>query len=158
MNEYRFTLQKYKRGSKLSCPQCGKKQCFIRYVDTQGEVSFPDYVGRCDHEQSCKYHYTPSDYFKDNPTLIEKGSNYGIEHAKPQPHSLPPTSFIDKELMERTLTNYTMNPLYIYLVVYWARMKQSEYSIYIVLAHQKNGAALLSTGRLIGKATCEPER
>jgi uncharacterized protein (DUF983 family) len=46
MNEYRFTLQKYKRGSKLSCPQCGKKQCFIRYVDTQGEVSFPDYVGR----------------------------------------------------------------------------------------------------------------
>ena len=63
MNEYRFTLQKYKRGSKLSCPQCGKKQCFIRYVDTQGEVSFPDYVGRCDHEQSCKYHYTPSDYF-----------------------------------------------------------------------------------------------
>lgn len=116
MNEYRFTLQKYKRGSKLSCPQCGKKQCFIRYVDTQGEVSFPDYVGRCDHEQSCKDHYTPSDYFKDNPTLIEKGSNYGIEHAKPQPHSLPPTSFIDKELMERTLTNYTMNPLYIYLV------------------------------------------
>ena len=44
MNEYRFTLQKYKRGSKLSCPQCGKKQCFVRYVDTQGEVSFPDYA------------------------------------------------------------------------------------------------------------------
>ena len=39
-----------------------------------------------------------------------------LKHAKPQPHSLPPTSFIDKELMERTLTNYTMNPLYIYLV------------------------------------------
>lgn len=115
MAEYRFSLQKYKRGSKLSCPKCGKKQCFVRYVDTQGEISFPDYVGRCDHEQSCKYHYTPSDYFKDNPTLIENGSNYSFEHSKPQSHSLPPTSFIEKELMERTLTNYTMNPLYIYL-------------------------------------------
>lgn len=115
MNEYRFTLQKYKRGSKLSCPQCGKKQCFVRYIDSQGEISFPDYVGRCDHEQSCKYHYTPSDYFKDNPTLIEIGSNYSFEHSTPQLHSLPSTSSIDKELMERTLTNYGMNPLYIYL-------------------------------------------
>ena len=25
MSEYRFSLQKYKRGSKLSCPKCGKK-------------------------------------------------------------------------------------------------------------------------------------
>lgn len=24
MAEYRFSLQKYKRGSKLSCPKCGK--------------------------------------------------------------------------------------------------------------------------------------
>lgn len=89
MNEYRFTLQKYKRGSKLSCPQCGKKQCFIRYVDTQGEVSFPDYVGRCDHEQSCKYHYTPSDYFKDNPTLIEKMALNMLSHSHIHCHLLP---------------------------------------------------------------------
>ena len=124
----------------------------------KGEVSFPDYVGRCDHEQSCKYHYTPSDYFKDNPTLIEKGSNYGIEHAKPQPHSLPPTSFIDKELMERTLTNYTMNPLYIYLVGILGKDETKRIFHLYRVGTSKNGAALLSTGRLIGKATCEPER
>ena len=50
MAEYRFSLQKYKRGSKLSCPKCGKKQCFVKYIDSQGEIIFPDYVGRCDHE------------------------------------------------------------------------------------------------------------
>ena len=50
MTEYRFSLQKYKRGTKLSCPNCGKKQCFVKYIDNQGEITFPDYVGRCDHE------------------------------------------------------------------------------------------------------------
>lgn len=52
MNEYRFHLQKYAAGknTKQTCPQCGKKRCFVRYVDEEGEIGFPDYVGRCDHE------------------------------------------------------------------------------------------------------------
>ena len=72
MIEYRFTLQKYKRGSKLTCPKCGRKQCFVKYIDTEGQIIFPDYVGRCDHEHSCQYHYKPSDYFKDNPDTWEE--------------------------------------------------------------------------------------
>ncbi|WP_455966807.1 DUF6371 domain-containing protein [Bacteroides fluxus] len=113
MSEYRFSLQKYKRGSKLSCLKCGKKQCFVKYIDNQGEITFPDYVGRCDHEQSCKYHYTPLDYFNDNPTLMNYSKYNFTKVSNPKP-CLPP-SFIDKELMERSLTNYVMNPLYIYL-------------------------------------------
>ena len=46
MIEYRFTLQKYERGSKLTCPKCGRKQCFVKYVDIEGQIAFPDYVGR----------------------------------------------------------------------------------------------------------------
>ena len=115
MTEYRFSLQKYKRGTKLSCPNCGKKQCFVKYIDNQGEITFPDYVGRCDHEQSCKYLYTPSDYFKDNPMLIDYGKHSSIKASNLKPCLPPPTSFIDNELMERSLTNYAMNPLYIYL-------------------------------------------
>ena len=67
MSEYRFHLQKYKLGNRYACPQCGRKRCFARYIDEQGQIVFPDNVGRCDHEQSCGYHYSPSDYFKDNP-------------------------------------------------------------------------------------------
>lgn len=115
MTEYRFSLQKYKRGTKLSCPNCGKKQCFVKYIDNQGEITFPDYVGRCDHEQSCKYHYTPSNYFKDNPTMVDYDKRSFIKASNPKPCLPPPTSFIDNELMERSLTNYAMNPLYIYL-------------------------------------------
>ena len=94
MVEYRFSLQKYKRGSKLSCPNCGKKQCFVKYIDSQGKITFPDYVGRCDHEQSCQYHYTPSDYFHDNPMVVDYNKDNFIEADKPKPNLLPPTSFV----------------------------------------------------------------
>ena len=52
MNEYRFHLQKYKPGSKTVCPGCGRKSCFTRYIDEAGEISFPGYVGKCDHIHS----------------------------------------------------------------------------------------------------------
>lgn len=63
MSEYRFHLQKYKYGSKISCPSCEKPRCFVKYVDAEGEIVFPDNVGKCDHENSCGYHYTPKEYF-----------------------------------------------------------------------------------------------
>ena len=70
MNQYRFHLKKYdtsRRNNKLTCPKCGKRNCFVKYVDEEGIIIFPDYVGRCDHEDACGYHYTPKDYFHDNP-------------------------------------------------------------------------------------------
>ena len=82
MTEYRFTLQKYKRGSKHTCPKCGKKQCFVRYIDLKNEINFPDYVGRCDHEVSCQYHYKPSDYFKDNPNTFEENRDIAKRGGK----------------------------------------------------------------------------
>ena len=56
MVEYRFHLQKYKPGSKISCPACGKARCFTRYIDDEEEISFPKSVGICDHINSCGYH------------------------------------------------------------------------------------------------------
>ena len=71
MSEYRFHLQKYRPGSKTACPLCGRKSCFTRYVDEEAQVSFPDSVGKCDHINSCGYHYTPKEYFRDNPLVKE---------------------------------------------------------------------------------------
>lgn len=72
MNGYRFHLQKYRLGSKTVCPECGRKACFTRYIDEAGEISFPGNVGKCDHINSCGYHYTPKEYFRDNPTVKER--------------------------------------------------------------------------------------
>lgn len=113
MSDYRFTLQKYKRGIKTTCPQCGKKQCFVRYIDTQGEITLPEYVGRCDHEVSCQYHYKPSDYFKDNSIYLEQDNGWYKKPITPVPPK--PISYIDVELMQRTLICYHMNPLYTFI-------------------------------------------
>lgn len=73
MADYRFYLQKYKPGSKISCPSCGKARCFTRYIDDEEEISFPDSVGICDHINSCGYHYSPKEYFHDNPDILQTG-------------------------------------------------------------------------------------
>lgn len=39
-------------------------------------------VGRCDHEQSCQYHYTPHDYFKDHPEARDQEKD-GKSRPKP---------------------------------------------------------------------------
>ena len=67
-----FRLEKYKgTKSRHVCPQCGGRRCFTLYVDENG-VPLDDSVGRCDHESSCGYHFTPSEYFKVHPELCGK--------------------------------------------------------------------------------------
>ena len=126
MNEYRFHLQKYKAGrnTKQTCPQCGRRKCFVRYVDEEGKIEFPDYVGRCDHEDSCGYHYTPKDFFRDNPDT--KPNNFDndswrydmtkkpIMPAKVKAEPVTP-SFIPPNTMQKTLSHYDINPLYQFL-------------------------------------------
>ncbi len=117
MTEYRFTLQKYRHGNKGVCPNCGKRHCFVRYIDMEGNIQFPDYVGRCDHEQSCQYHYKPSDYFKDNPDVLggERNERIFRQTVTPIHKSQPATSYIGNDVMSRTLTAYSINPLYRFL-------------------------------------------
>ena len=42
---YRFTLEPYKGVStRHTCPNCHRKSCFAKYIDTEKQISFPDYV------------------------------------------------------------------------------------------------------------------
>lgn len=62
-----YTLQKYAGlSTRFTCPHCGQARCFTRYVDEKGEFLDAS-VGRCDHESSCGYHYTPKQFFADHP-------------------------------------------------------------------------------------------
>ena len=117
MEKYKYHLEKYHPGSKKPCPQCGRKVCFTRYVDASGNHVFPKHVGRCDHEHSCGYHFTPSDYFRENP---EESISLSRKHVI-TPKNLPVTikeqfpSFIERNIMEQTLSHYAINPLYTFL-------------------------------------------
>lgn len=117
MAEYRFHLQKYKSGSKINCPSCGKKQCFVRYIDEEGTIRFPETVGKCDHEGGCGYHYSPREYFRDNPNVLAKGNGISdrLSLKRPivhKPVQLP--SFIDGHIFKRSLSHYEINPFYHY--------------------------------------------
>ena len=51
----------------------------MRYVDTQNDCQYvADEVGRCDHENSCGYHYKPREYYEDHKWLEEP-----VRHSKP---------------------------------------------------------------------------
>lgn len=116
MNEYRFHLEKYKLGNRYTCPKCERKRCFTRYIDDEEEITFPDDVGKCDHEHSCGYHYTPKKYFREHPSLLSKDD----AQIPPRRHTQTkvvekPISYVDNAIMELTMSHYGMNPLYQYL-------------------------------------------
>ena len=121
MSEYRFHLQKYRPGSKATCPNCGKIRCFVRYIDEQGSISFPGNVGKCDHENSCGYHYTPKEYFKDNPDVLEMDEGNGKLLLSTPYKTVDKTSvciapsYIPLSYVLRSLSHYSINPLYQYL-------------------------------------------
>lgn len=120
MSEYRFHLQKYRFGSKIACPSCGKSRCFVKYVDEQGCIIFPDNVGKCDHENSCGYHYTPKEYFKDNHDVLEMNEKTGklllstpYKLVDKTPICIAP-SYIPSSYVIRSKSHYLINPLYQY--------------------------------------------
>ena len=118
MTTHRFILEPYKGiATRHTCPACHRKRCFSRYVDTEKQISFPDHVGRCDHEQKCGYHFTPRNYFDEKPEtkqmLLEKGSSSVL--PKPGEIKTTPTSFINEEIVKRSLKCYKTNKLYQFL-------------------------------------------
>lgn len=125
MSEYRFHLQKYRPGSKTVCPKCGRKSCFTRYVDGNAQITFPNHVGKCDHINSCGYHYTPKKYFQDNPTIketmIEQNNRSDTPSravkpiAKPLSSSAPQTSYLPSDWVSQSMQKFDVNPLYRYL-------------------------------------------
>ncbi len=69
MENYKYHLERYHGvGSRHECPQCHDKHSFAYYVDDNGNI-IDKTVGRCNHESGCGYHYTPKEWFKDNPSF-----------------------------------------------------------------------------------------
>ena len=98
-----YNLQKYKGiTSRYTCPGCGRKRCFTLYVDEAGEP-LHETVGRCDHESSCGYHYTPRQFFADHPELRHSGldpESPRISSPSPKPKKLCfiPPAFVDRSI------------------------------------------------------------
>lgn len=89
METYKYHLEKYKnRGSRHECPCCHDSHSFAYYVDENGNI-IDKSVGRCNHESSCGYHYTPKEWFRDNPTSTNQPQRINAGVRKVQPHVEP---------------------------------------------------------------------
>lgn len=109
MSRHFYNLQKYAGvQSRHTCPSCGGKRCFTLYVNENG-TPLAGNVGRCDHESSCGYHYTPSEYFRDYPEKRSK-DNWGTDMPsacrmarRPYVKKVVPPDTIPLEYIERSV-------------------------------------------------------
>lgn len=89
--DYKYHLQKYSGiSSRHTCPNCGAKHSFVLYVDDNNEP-LHETVGRCNHESSCGYNYTPAQYFHDHPDFSQFKPRY-------KPHSISRNTLRKKPL------------------------------------------------------------
>lgn len=101
--DYRYKLETPRvtgrRQQKFQCPHCGRQKCFVRYVDTYNDYSYvSDEVGKCDHQNSCGYHYKPSDYYRDNAWLRDNPAKRIVPNP-PKPKPLPPLQPLSMDLV-----------------------------------------------------------
>ncbi|MFZ4457322.1 MAG: PG0870-related protein, partial [Bacteroidales bacterium] len=61
-------LQKYKgKSTRHTCPACETIHSFTLYLNGDTHEPIHRTVGICNRETKCGYHYTPKQYFMDNP-------------------------------------------------------------------------------------------
>ena len=97
-------LEKYKgQSTRFTCPKCGRKHSFTRYIDTETNVYIDEKVGICNRAIKCGYHYTPKQFFENNPYYNQNSftpSNTNKEREK----KLIPIKQIDKNYLMQTLS------------------------------------------------------
>jgi len=94
MKSYRYRLDETSK--KYRCPSCNKTR-FVRYIDNETNQLTDEIYGRCDREVECGYFRYPK----------------GLNTLSPLEFTPPPIkkpSFIDAEIVTKSMSNYTINP------------------------------------------------
>ena len=99
-------LEKYPgKASRHKCPKCGDPHSFAYYLDGNTGEMIDKVVGRCNHESGCGYHYTPKQYFIDNPVEKERFTDSVKQKTFQKPIQKPqqeigyiPFSYVEKSV------------------------------------------------------------
>jgi len=113
---YRFILEPYKGiKTRYSCPNCQhKNKTFSHYIDIETSEHLSPKVGRCNRENSCGYHYTPKQYFKDN-NISPRNKEYYSNQKIVLPE-VRPVSYIPFNIFKESLTGYNDNNFIKFLI------------------------------------------
>lgn len=119
METHRYTLDNSRPVKLFLCPSCGKKQLKC-YVDTVSNEYLPVYVGRCNREVNCAYHYTPKQYLEEHG-----GENEYKPFVQSKPTQIKPISYIAQDLVEKSMSS-SDNHFIDYLKVIFGNSKADE--------------------------------
>lgn len=115
MKEQLYILEPYKGSrSRYDCPGCSYKHKFTRYIDTATGEQLADYVGRCDRENSCGYHYTPKQFLTDNPDNRDRHPNW--QCPAPVQTINRPTDYLPFDVFEKSVIQHERCNLFPFLV------------------------------------------
>lgn len=101
-------LEKYTgMACKHTCPSCGHKKVFTRYINNESGGHIDDAVGRCDRESNCGYHLAPKEFFAANPDKKMQQPSYS---GKKPPETLKidymPFQYVDATMKGFDETNF----------------------------------------------------
>ncbi|MBX7062693.1 MAG: hypothetical protein K1X52_13635 [Pyrinomonadaceae bacterium] len=117
-----YTLEKYGgKGTRHTCPACGTKRRFTRYVDVDTGQRVADDVGRCDRESKCGYHRTPKEHFAEEHAFRPSFRSKVLRQAKRPFEAFNGTQtqrigYLERTVMLDTLTGYDQNDLVQFLL------------------------------------------
>lgn len=112
MNHHNFILEPY-AGIKTRhhCVNCGKRELTL-YIDVESKEYLSEYVGRCNRETSCGYHFTPKEYFLTN------GIKTDFTTLKKKPALvIKQTSLIEQDVFVESLKDYDKNNFITFLIM-----------------------------------------
>lgn len=116
MKDHKFTLEPYSgMKSRFECPGCHDRRSFTRYIDIKTKEQLDSIVGRCNHKNSCDYHYTPKQFFQDKNLSPKRFfPNSAFNYTQTQMKDSTP-SLISPNVLNKTLTGYAKNNFITYL-------------------------------------------
>jgi len=118
MSEHRYILEPYNgMKTRFRCPSCQRSdKTFSLYIDTETGGHLHTTVGRCNRESNCGHHYTPKQFFQDNPDFI--GNRPLPKVYKKKTVTLPQRSIssIDVEVFKASLKSHDENHFVKFLI------------------------------------------
>lgn len=122
-----YHLQPYQgKATRFRCPACNHRtKTFTRYINTETNETVAPHVGRCDRQDSCGYHLSPWQYFREAELVNRPWAAAGANRRKAKKsRNASPTSYevngteyyISADYVNDSFRDYDKNNFVAYLI------------------------------------------
>ena len=109
-----YILEKYKgQTTRFTCPKCGRRHSFTRYIDSETRKYISPLVGICNRAIKCGYHFTPKQFFENNPSLNSKDKKDTMDKIdhNPRRDAIYRVSLLDESSSTKSSSTKEITPI-----------------------------------------------